>query len=83
MHCVKCGSEALRKNGIVHSRQRYLCKACGYNWTVEQKRILMKLFIYHPIPHNSVQGVIRGKDFNAVFCNQGFQLKIGLRHSDS
>ena len=37
MHCVKCGSGALRKNGIVHSRQRYLCKDCGYNLTVELK----------------------------------------------
>lgn len=37
MTCCKCKSELIRKNGIVHFRQRYLCKSCGYTFTVERK----------------------------------------------
>ena len=37
MNCSKCGGATLTKNGIVHGRQEYRCKVCGYNFTVEQK----------------------------------------------
>ena len=35
-NCPKCKSKNFRKDGIVKSRQRYLCKDCAYRFTVEQ-----------------------------------------------
>ena len=32
----KCKSEPFIKNGKLHARQRYECKACGYNFTVSK-----------------------------------------------
>lgn len=33
--CPNCKSTVFRKDGIVKQRQRYLCKACKYRFTVE------------------------------------------------
>lgn len=40
-HCPKCNSTKHTKSGIVQGRQRYRCKDCGYNFTVQKlgKRI--------------------------------------------
>lgn len=35
MFCRKCRSDLLIKNGIVRGRQRYRCRACGFNFTQE------------------------------------------------
>ena len=37
MKCSKCNSEDRVKRGFVKGRQRYMCKSCGYNYTVDQK----------------------------------------------
>ena len=37
MDCAKCKSSNKVKRGIVKGRQRYTCKDCGYNYTVERK----------------------------------------------
>ena len=37
MNCPICGSLRHSKDGIVNSRQRYLCKDCKYHYTVEKK----------------------------------------------
>ena len=37
MDCAKCKSSNRVKRGIVKGRQRYTCKDCGYNYTVERK----------------------------------------------
>ena len=39
--CPKCNSTKQTKSGIVQGRQRYRCKDCGYNFTVQKlgKRI--------------------------------------------
>ena len=37
MTCPKCNSEESTKNGFVDGRQRYRCRNCGYNATVEIK----------------------------------------------
>ncbi len=34
--CPKCKSTNFRKDGIVKSKQRYLCKDCKHRFTVEQ-----------------------------------------------
>tara|TARA_R110002167_G_scaffold184717_1_gene385203 strand:- start:28808 stop:29233 length:426 start_codon:yes stop_codon:yes gene_type:complete len=36
-HCPGCGSEELRKSGIVGGKQRYKCKGCGSNFTRTKK----------------------------------------------
>src|SRR4051794_19714968 len=33
LRCKRCGSEAHVKNGLMRGHQRYLCKACGLNFT--------------------------------------------------
>src|SRR5690554_3180576 len=37
MKCPKCGSDNKVKNGIVRNLQRYKCKECSNNYTVEKK----------------------------------------------
>ncbi len=37
MKCSKCASENKVKNGLVKGRQRYRCKDCGNNYSIEQK----------------------------------------------
>ena len=33
LHCKRCGSEEYVKNGLMRGKQRFLCKACGLNFT--------------------------------------------------
>jgi transposase len=35
MECVRCGKESFIKNGFSHGRQRWCCKSCGRNRTVD------------------------------------------------
>ena len=35
--CPRCGSKERIKNGHIQGRQRYRCKACKYDYSVEQK----------------------------------------------
>jgi len=37
MDCPRCNNTKNTKNGIVRGLQRYKCKECGYNYTVEKK----------------------------------------------
>ena len=37
MKCIKCNCEKKIKNGFVKGVQRYKCKECGYNYTVEKR----------------------------------------------
>ena len=38
MLCLKCGSEAIVKNGHMKGLQRYKCKHCAYQFTQETPR---------------------------------------------
>ena len=38
MDCTKCGCKKTVKNGNHHGRQRYKCKECGYQFTLEKPR---------------------------------------------
>src|ERR1051326_1993807 len=33
LRCKRCGSEEQVKNGLMRTKQRYLCKGCGLNFT--------------------------------------------------
>lgn len=43
MNCPKCASSQNTKNGIVNGLQRYKCKTCAYNFTVERKSSLIDI----------------------------------------
>ncbi|MEG1572294.1 MAG: IS1 family transposase [Bacteroidales bacterium] len=38
MECSRCKSKERTKNGVLQGVQRYKCKSCGYNYTVEFRR---------------------------------------------
>lgn len=60
--CPKCNSKHFVKNGIVKGRQRYLCKHCGYRFTVSKlgKRIEKRLVIM------ALQLYLEGLGFRAI-----------------
>ena len=62
MHCSKCGGSTLTKNGIVHGRQRYRCKVCGYNFTVEFKSTAFAF----SIKRQALQLYLAGNGFRAI-----------------
>jgi transposase-like protein len=35
--CPRCKGEQLVRSGVIRERQRFLCKGCGYNFTVEKE----------------------------------------------
>ena len=37
MNCPRCSSDQRVKNGMKLDRQRYLCKNCGYQFSVEKR----------------------------------------------
>ncbi|KAA6342012.1 hypothetical protein EZS27_010215 [termite gut metagenome] len=37
MNCPKCTCNTSVKSGLIKGKQRYKCKECGYNYTVELK----------------------------------------------
>jgi transposase-like protein len=37
MKCPKCKNESHVKNGIIKGLQRYKCKSCGFNYSVQYK----------------------------------------------
>jgi transposase-like protein len=37
INCPRCQHSESRKDGIVREKQRYLCKSCGYRYTVAHK----------------------------------------------
>lgn len=38
MRCLRCGAKNAKKNGFVKGKQRYKCRVCGYQYTVDKKR---------------------------------------------
>ena len=42
MKCPKCQSEHNVKNGIIRCVQRYKCKECGSNFTIDYLQIVEK-----------------------------------------
>jgi transposase-like protein len=62
MQCSKCGCTTLIKNGIVHARQRYCCKSCGYNFTIERKSTAFP----SSIKQQALQLYLEGNGFRAI-----------------
>ena len=36
-HCPRCKGNNITKSGVIKERQRYNCKSCSYNFTVEKE----------------------------------------------
>ena len=49
MRCLKCGSEAIVKNGRMKGLQRYKCKQCTYQFTQEAPSCREGLFTIEPM----------------------------------
>ncbi len=47
MSCSRCQSSNYCKDGIVKGRQPYLCKTCGFRYTVEKKAAVKSRKIKH------------------------------------
>ena len=57
MQCPKCSSEKRIKSGIIKERQRYKCKECGYNYTVELKSTAKPLSLKKQALHLYLEGL--------------------------
>jgi transposase-like protein len=42
MKCSKCQSERSVKNGIIRGNQRYKCKECGNNFSIDYAQVAEK-----------------------------------------
>jgi transposase-like protein len=57
MKCLKCSSEKRVKSGIVKARQRYKCKECGCNYTVELKSTAKPQYLKKQALHLYLEGL--------------------------
>jgi len=57
MKCSKCGSESNVKNGFVKTKQRYKCKSCGCNYTVEIKSTTRPMSLKKNALHLYLEGL--------------------------
>ena len=86
MNCPKCQSAEFIKNGIVKNRQRFRCKNCGNNYTVNKRAntvdshlkrnaLLLYLSGYNTLQIASVLGVSHVSIYNWVlrYCSQHIQ----------
>jgi transposase-like protein len=48
--CKHCGSGSFVRNGMVHGRQRYRCKACGRSFTATPPRGELARFVWTGFP---------------------------------
>ncbi len=60
--CPKCSSEKSVKNGVVKGRQRFRCKACGYNFTVD--KMGKSISVYYVI--KALQLYVEGVGFREI-----------------
>ena len=84
MDCPKCKSKQYVKNGIINDRQRYKCKKCSLNYTVEYKagikpeykRLALMMYL-EGMGFRSISRII-GVSYVAVFnWIKAFGLKAG------
>ena len=60
--CIRCNSKERVKRGIVNHKQRYTCKNCGYNYTVEQKSTAYPL----RVKRQALQLYLEGLGFRSI-----------------
>jgi len=57
MKCSKCLCEESVKSGIIKGKQRYKCKGCGRNYTVELKSTAKPQFLKKQALHLYLEGL--------------------------
>ena len=62
MDCPKCKSENKIRNGFIQKIQRYKCKDCGYNFTVEKRSNEYSL----SVKKNALQLYLEGLGFRSI-----------------
>ena len=62
MKCPKCGMEHIIKTGIIKLRQRYKCKECNFNFTVELKSTAKS----HETKRQALELYLEGLGFRAI-----------------
>ena len=78
MNCPKCQHPHFVKNGFVNSTQRYMCKACDYQWTrttprghpATHKRLTVLLY-RHGISMHAISQLFNGNVFDIVNLGGG------------
>ncbi|WP_394351945.1 IS1 family transposase [Rhodocytophaga rosea] len=57
MDCIKCDNKNCPKSGFVHGRQRYVCKKCGYHFTVSLKSSAFRVDVKQEALHLYLEGM--------------------------
>ena len=60
--CPKCKGENIVKSGVIKERQRYLCKKCNYNYTVN--KLGKKIHSYYTV--KALQLYLEGLSFREI-----------------
>ena len=84
MNCPKCKSPANVKNGIIKGRQRYKCKKCSLNYTVEYKagikpeykRLALMMYL-EGMGFRSIGRIIGVSNVAVLNWVKGFGIKAG------
>jgi transposase-like protein len=58
--CPKCGSDLMVKSGYVASRQRYMCKKCGYYFSVNNRGKAQH------VKRHAIHLYLEGKGFRSI-----------------
>ncbi len=57
MNCPRCQGSGKTKNGIIKGEQRYKCKSCKYNFSVERRSYSYPLSIKKQALHLYLEGL--------------------------
>ena len=84
MNCPKCKSPSYVKNGIIKGRQRYKCKKCSLNYTVEYKagikpeykRLALMMYL-EGMGFRSIGRIIGVSNVAVLNWVKGFGIKAG------
>ena len=91
MKCANCNCPDKVKNGLIKGVQRYKCKSCGYNYTVEErigkysketKRKALQLYL-EGLSFRSISRVLGVSDVSVSHWIKGFGKEINNVKSDN
>ena len=91
MKCSKCNCEQNTKNGFVKGIQRYKCKECGYNYTVEKrsgeysketKRKALQLYL-EGLGFRSIGRILGVSNVSVLYWIRDFGEKVKELQSDN
>ena len=91
MKCPKCSSGKRVKSGLIKERQRYKCKDCGCNYTVELKSTAMPKQLKKQALHLYLEGlglrsigrVLGVSNVSILNWTRRFGKEVGAVHSEN